>query len=64
MGQETRRGQEVVGVMGVMWRGGQLARWAIGAACKDLEAVCRRQWGVRVGLGDGGKYEQSRRFGD
>ena len=40
------------------------ARWAIGAACNDLEAVCRRQWGGRVGLGDGGKYGQSRQFGD
>lgn len=63
MGQETRRGQEGAGVTGVTWRL-QGPRWAIGAACKDLEAVCRRWWGARVGLGDGGKYEQSRQFGD
>ena len=31
---------------------------------QDLEAVCRRRRRAPEGLGDGGKCEQSRQFGD
>lgn len=54
---------EAGGVTGVTWRlQGRLPGNRGGL--QDLEAVCRRRRRAPEGLGDGGKCEQSRQFGD